>query len=107
MDSAADARERIKILQPLSVVLPPTGLPAGKTVLEIGSVGAPVDWSLPMTGNWEEKNPLHGVSANKRLVPMPRQLNKYLLNPVSVLFTWPPLIQKSGFLAYTIVRIGE
>ncbi len=35
LDAAATARERIEILQPFSVVLPPTRLPAGKTVLTI------------------------------------------------------------------------
>jgi len=54
-----------------------------------------------------KKNPLSGKSTNKRLVPMPRQLNKHLLNPVSVLFIWQSLFQKSGSLAYTIARIGE
>ena len=41
LDEAAAARERIEVLQPLSVVLPSTGLPAGKTVLrlEAASVG--------------------------------------------------------------------
>jgi ATPase subunit of ABC transporter with duplicated ATPase domains len=35
LDEAAAARKRIEILQPLSMVLPPTGLPAGKTVLRL------------------------------------------------------------------------
>jgi hypothetical protein len=30
---------------------------------------------------------------------MPRQLNKHLLNPVSVLFIWQSLLQKSGSLS--------
>ena len=34
-DAAASARERIEILQPLTVVVPPTGLPLGKTVLTV------------------------------------------------------------------------
>ncbi|WP_262298826.1 ABC-F family ATP-binding cassette domain-containing protein [Microvirga sesbaniae] len=40
-EDAASARERIEILQPFSVVLPPTHLPAGRTVLamEAASVG--------------------------------------------------------------------
>ncbi|WP_262029068.1 ABC-F family ATP-binding cassette domain-containing protein [Microvirga sp. Mcv34] len=40
-EEAASARERIEILQPFSVVLPPTRLPAGRTVLAIegASVG--------------------------------------------------------------------
>jgi ATPase subunit of ABC transporter with duplicated ATPase domains len=52
------ARERIEILQPLSVALAPTGLPAGKTVLKIDSAsvgyhpGQAVirDLSLAITG---------------------------------------------------------
>ena len=55
---AAAARERIEILQPFSVTLPPTGLPSNKTILRIerASVGyeqdRPVisDFSLIMTG---------------------------------------------------------
>ena len=41
LDDAAAARERIEVLQPLSVVLPSTGLPVAKTVLrvEAASVG--------------------------------------------------------------------
>jgi ATPase subunit of ABC transporter with duplicated ATPase domains len=41
LDDAAAARARIEVLQPFSVVLPSTGLPAGKTVLrvEAASVG--------------------------------------------------------------------
>jgi ATPase subunit of ABC transporter with duplicated ATPase domains len=40
LDDAAAARERIEVLQPLSVVLPSTGLPAGRTVLRIDGVSA-------------------------------------------------------------------
>lgn len=40
LDAAASARERIEILQPFSVVLPPTHLPAGKTVLTIENASA-------------------------------------------------------------------
>ena len=58
LDDAASARERIEILQPLSVVLPPTGLPAGKTVLRVDAAsvgfepGRPIirDLSLAITG---------------------------------------------------------
>ena len=58
LDDAASARERIEVLQPLSVVLPPTGLPAGKTVLRIDAAsvgfepGRPVirDLSFTITG---------------------------------------------------------
>ncbi|MES2788485.1 MAG: ABC-F family ATP-binding cassette domain-containing protein [Planctomycetota bacterium] len=38
LDAAAVARERIEILQPLTVVLPPTHLPANKTVLRFDTV---------------------------------------------------------------------
>jgi len=40
LDEAAEARERIEVLQPLSVALPSTGLPAGKTVLRIDAASA-------------------------------------------------------------------
>jgi len=40
IDDAAAARERIEVLQPLSVALPPTGLPAAKTVLRIDEASA-------------------------------------------------------------------
>jgi ATPase subunit of ABC transporter with duplicated ATPase domains len=40
MEAAADARARIEILAPLSVVLPSTGLPSGKTVLQVDAVTA-------------------------------------------------------------------
>ena len=40
MEAAADARSRIEILAPLSVVLPSTGLPSGKTVLQVDAVTA-------------------------------------------------------------------
>jgi ATPase subunit of ABC transporter with duplicated ATPase domains len=58
LDAAASARERIEVLQPLSVVLPPTDLPAGKTVLKMDAAsvgyapGRPIlrDLSLAMTG---------------------------------------------------------
>jgi ATPase subunit of ABC transporter with duplicated ATPase domains len=38
LDAAAAARERFEILQPLTVQLPPTHLPAGKTVLRFAEV---------------------------------------------------------------------
>ena len=58
VEDAASARERIEVLQPLSVVLPSTGLPASKAVLRIDAltagyeVGRPViaDFSLDLTG---------------------------------------------------------
>jgi ATPase subunit of ABC transporter with duplicated ATPase domains len=37
-DALVAARERIEVLQPLSVVVPPTGLPASRTVLELTGV---------------------------------------------------------------------
>jgi ATPase subunit of ABC transporter with duplicated ATPase domains len=40
LGEAATARKRIEILQPLSMVLPPTGLPAGKTVMRIETARA-------------------------------------------------------------------
>ncbi|EJT07023.1 ABC-F family ATP-binding cassette domain-containing protein [Rhizobium sp. CCGE 510] len=57
-DEATTAREKIEILQPLSVSLPPTGLPGSKTVLKMDSVtsgyqpGDPVirDLSFDVTG---------------------------------------------------------
>ena len=57
-EAAASARERIEILQPFSVTLPPTGLPPGKAVLTLDSAtvgyepGKPVlrDLNLSITG---------------------------------------------------------
>jgi ATPase subunit of ABC transporter with duplicated ATPase domains len=58
LDDAAAARERIEVLQPLSVVLQPTGLPAARTVLRLDAVsvgfvpGRPIlrDLSLTVVG---------------------------------------------------------
>ncbi|MBZ6076345.1 ABC-F family ATP-binding cassette domain-containing protein [Microvirga puerhi] len=58
LEAAASARERIEVLQPLSVVLPPTNLPASKSVLVIDAVSVgyepdrPIiqDLSLVITG---------------------------------------------------------
>ncbi len=58
LEAAATARERIEILQPLSVAIPSTGLAAGKIVLIVDAVtagyppGTPVlrDLSLTVTG---------------------------------------------------------
>lgn len=58
LETAASARERIEVLQPFSVVLPPTNLPAGKPVLMIDAVSVgyepnrPIikDLSLTITG---------------------------------------------------------
>lgn len=45
---AATARERIEVLQPLSVRLAPTNLPAGKTVLTLDAVTAGYDPGRPV-----------------------------------------------------------
>ncbi|SEP50828.1 ATPase components of ABC transporters with duplicated ATPase domains [Rhodospirillales bacterium URHD0017] len=57
IENAASARERIEVLQPLTVAVPSTGLPPGKTVLRIDAAGVgyddrPVirDLSFAMTG---------------------------------------------------------
>jgi ATPase subunit of ABC transporter with duplicated ATPase domains len=57
VSAAAEARERIEVLQPFSVSLPSTGLHAGRTVLQIDDVTVgydeqPVirDFSLTLTG---------------------------------------------------------
>jgi ATPase subunit of ABC transporter with duplicated ATPase domains len=57
-EAAASARERIEILQPLTVEVPPTGLASGKTVIALDGVtagyeaGKPIlrDLSLEITG---------------------------------------------------------
>ena len=57
-DAAATARRRLEVLQPLTVSLPPTGLPIGREVLTLDRVtagyspGRPVlaDFSLRVTG---------------------------------------------------------
>ncbi|MHA3771489.1 ABC-F family ATP-binding cassette domain-containing protein [Verrucomicrobiota bacterium sgz303538] len=48
LDAAAAARERIEILQPLSVVLPPTHLPSSKTVLTVDGVTAGYEPDRPV-----------------------------------------------------------
>jgi len=48
LDNAAEARERIEVLQPFSVVLPPTGLAAGKTVLAVEDVTAGYEPGRPV-----------------------------------------------------------
>ncbi len=47
-DAAASARRRIEVLQPLSVVLPSTDLPATKTVLRLDQVTAGYDPDRPV-----------------------------------------------------------
>lgn len=46
--NAASARERIEVLQPMSVTLPPTGLSAGKEVLKLERVSAGYDPDRPI-----------------------------------------------------------
>ncbi|WP_414474569.1 ABC-F family ATP-binding cassette domain-containing protein [Microvirga sp. M2] len=48
LEAAASARERIEVLQPLSFVLPPTHLPAGKTVLRIDGASAGYEPERPI-----------------------------------------------------------
>jgi ATPase subunit of ABC transporter with duplicated ATPase domains len=48
LEAAASARERIEILQPFSVKLPPTNLPAGKTVLAMESASAGYEPAQPI-----------------------------------------------------------
>ncbi|GEP60847.1 ABC-F family ATP-binding cassette domain-containing protein [Reyranella soli] len=43
LDDAASARKRIEVLQPLTVAVPPTGLPAAKTVLRIDAASVGYD----------------------------------------------------------------
>jgi ATPase subunit of ABC transporter with duplicated ATPase domains len=43
IEDAASARERIEVLQPLTVAVPSTGLPPGKTVLRIDAAGVGYD----------------------------------------------------------------
>lgn len=49
LEDAIAARERIETLQPLSVVLPPTGLPANKTVLTIEAASVGYEPDRPVT----------------------------------------------------------
>ncbi|PTD17130.1 ABC-F family ATP-binding cassette domain-containing protein [Sphingomonas fennica] len=46
--TAASLRGRIEVLQPLTVVLPPTGLPTGRTVLRIDGLGFGHDAARPL-----------------------------------------------------------
>ncbi|MBN8963626.1 MAG: ABC-F family ATP-binding cassette domain-containing protein [Rhizobiales bacterium] len=50
-EAAASARQRVEILQPLSVVLPPTHLPASKSVLTIDSVSVGYEPDRPIIKN--------------------------------------------------------
>ncbi len=76
-DAVAAARARIEILQPLSMVLPMTGLPPTKTVLELDSVTA-------------------GHSANQ---PVIRDLSFSIVGPERVAITGPNGSGKSTLLA--------
>jgi ATPase subunit of ABC transporter with duplicated ATPase domains len=49
--AAAAARDRIEILQRLSVILPPTGLPANKTVLTIAAASVGYEPDRPIIGD--------------------------------------------------------
>ncbi|MBF9195850.1 ABC-F family ATP-binding cassette domain-containing protein [Microvirga terrestris] len=51
LDAAASARERIEILQPFSILLPPTHLPAGKMVLSIDAASAGYTPEQPILRN--------------------------------------------------------
>ena len=51
LDDTASARRRIEILQPLSVVLPSTNLPASKTVLRIDGASVGFDAAPPIFRN--------------------------------------------------------
>ena len=65
-EAAAAARERIEVLQPLTVRLPPTHLPAGKTVLRVEGVtvgyhpGRPVLRDLTFTVHGPERMAVTG-----------------------------------------------
>jgi ATPase subunit of ABC transporter with duplicated ATPase domains len=48
LEAAASARERIEVLQPLSVVLPLTNLPAGKVILTIDAVSVGYEPGRPI-----------------------------------------------------------
>ena len=48
LSAAAEARERIEVLQPMTVSLPPTGLAAGKEVLRLDDVTAGYDPGAPV-----------------------------------------------------------
>lgn len=47
-EAASDARAKVEILTPLSVVLTPTGLPAGRTVLQADSLTGGPDETAPI-----------------------------------------------------------
>jgi len=51
LDVAASARQRIEILQPFSVVLPPTNLPAGRTILTIDAASIGYEPQQPVIDN--------------------------------------------------------
>jgi ATPase subunit of ABC transporter with duplicated ATPase domains len=50
-DAVASARERVEVLEPLKVILAPTGLPASKAVLRIDAVDAGYDLDRPIIRN--------------------------------------------------------
>ncbi|WP_117193203.1 ABC-F family ATP-binding cassette domain-containing protein [Rhizobium terrae] len=51
LEDVSAAREKVEILQPLTVTLPPTGLPAGRTVLRLENVTAGYDPEKPVLRN--------------------------------------------------------
>ncbi len=51
LEQAEAARERIEVLQPLTIHLPPTGLPASRTVLSIADVTAGYSPDRPVISN--------------------------------------------------------
>ena len=67
---AASARERIEVLQPLSVVLPPTGLPAGKTVLRLDGVSVGFTAGRPVIS---DLSTLPSLRASSRVAITKRQ----------------------------------
>ena len=93
MQAASEARERIEVLQPFAVKLPPTGLPLGKPVLAVvkATVGYHPDqpiireFSLTLTGQtaqarrrffpWSRGNSTHGAGRSRRQRP-----SHYLIN---------------------------
>ena len=70
LGAVAAARERIEILQPLSVVLPPTHLPVSKTVLTIDGLSAgheahrPIIRDLSLTVTGPERIAITGPNAS-------------------------------------------
>ncbi len=70
LEEATEARRRIEILQPVSVVLSPTGLPANKTVLRVENVsvgyepGRPILESISFTITGPERIAVVGANGS-------------------------------------------